>query len=60
MLAIALHVGFQVFLTLGFFAPAMMLGILSFVSVADAKKVLDWRPRFLSRESTGVSGIAPG
>jgi hypothetical protein len=60
VLAIALHVGFQVFLTLGFFAPAMMIGILSFVSVADAKKVLDWRPRFLSRESTGVSGLAPG
>lgn len=48
LLAIALHVGIQVFLVLGFFAPAMMIGILSFVSVADAKKVLDWRPPFRS------------
>ncbi|NNC79382.1 MAG: HTTM domain-containing protein [Acidimicrobiales bacterium] len=48
LLAIALHLGFQVFLTLGFFAPAMTIGILSFVSAADARRVLDWRPRFIT------------
>ncbi len=52
-LAIGLHIGIQVFLVLGFFAPAMMIGIVSFVSVSDARKVLDWRPPFGRRQSAG-------
>lgn len=44
VLAIGLHLGFELFLELGFFAPAMIVGILAFVSVDDANRVLRWRP----------------
>lgn len=49
LLAIGLHVGIEVFLQLGFFAPAMTIGILSFVSNADAKRVLDLAESLLRR-----------
>lgn len=50
VLAIALHASFQIFLVLGFFAPAMIIGILSFVSPRDARRILNWRPSTVSAQ----------
>lgn len=44
LLAIGMHVGFEVFLELGFFALAMTVLILSFAPAADVRRLLDRVP----------------
>lgn len=55
LLAIGLHVSIEVFLQLGFFAPAMTIGILSFVSRRDASRVLNVTDAVFNRPSSRVS-----
>lgn len=42
LVAIAMHVSFEIFLELGFFALAMIVFILTFVSASNARRVLAW------------------
>lgn len=49
VVAISLHLGFELFLELGFFGPAMIVGILAFVSPEDARRVLDLPGRLIGR-----------
>jgi hypothetical protein len=49
LLGIALHLGLDLFLELGFFGPAMVVGLLAFLSPEDARRLARLRPTQLLR-----------
>lgn len=49
ILGIAMHFGFDIFLELGFFGPAMIVGLLSFLPSRDAERIVGATQRLLGR-----------
>lgn len=44
LVGVVMHIGFDLFLELGFFGPAMVVGLLAFLSVDDARRLLRFWP----------------
>jgi hypothetical protein len=55
LVAIGMHLSFELFLELGFFGPAMIAGLLAFVSTQDAQRVLGLPGRVIPRPAPALA-----